>query len=82
MIFSFIASAWCRCREQRRGASLKHRAEKWEPVFRQNDAATKNYCGSRDSDFARAAVGSRQLKGFGSELKVFKVVGPATEAGG
>jgi len=29
-----------------------------------------------------AALGSRQLKGFDRELKVFKVVGPATEAGG
>jgi hypothetical protein len=38
--------------------ALEHRAEKWEPVFRENDATTKTWSGNRDSQFALAALAS------------------------
>jgi hypothetical protein len=31
---------------------IKHRAEKWEPVFRDNDAATKTWSVLRDLEIA------------------------------
>jgi hypothetical protein len=43
-------------------ALLEHRAEKWKPVFRKNDATTKAWSGERDSEIALAALGSVEIQ--------------------
>jgi hypothetical protein len=44
-----------------RGRKLERRAEKWEPVFRKNDATTKTWSGLRDSEIAQSALDRRRI---------------------